>query len=121
MRVRRAALVLVVAAGAAFPLAGVANAQDRDCADFATQAEAQAVLDVDSSDPNRLDADNDGEACEDLPAGVATSNDDDEDAPAATSNDDDNSDNGDGSDDADQVSVKPQGGVATGDGSTATE
>jgi hypothetical protein len=40
---------------------------DLDCADFATQDEAQAVLDRDPSDPNRLDADNDGIPCENLP------------------------------------------------------
>jgi Excalibur calcium-binding domain len=39
---------------------------DLDCADFATQAEAQAEFDADTSDPNRLDADNDGIACEEL-------------------------------------------------------
>ena len=38
-----------------------------DCADFATQQQAQAVLESDPSDPNRLDADNDGEACETYP------------------------------------------------------
>ena len=37
---------------------------DLDCADFATQEEAQAVLERDPSDPNGLDADNDGIACE---------------------------------------------------------
>jgi hypothetical protein len=37
---------------------------DLDCADFATQPEAQAELDADPSDPNGLDADNDGVACE---------------------------------------------------------
>jgi hypothetical protein len=37
---------------------------DRDCADFATKEEAQAVLDTDSADPHRLDADDDGLACE---------------------------------------------------------
>ena len=36
---------------------------DLDCADFATRAEAQAALDRDPSDPNGLDADNDGIAC----------------------------------------------------------
>jgi hypothetical protein len=41
MRVRRAAIVAVVAAGAMLPFAGVASAQDRDCSDFSTQAEAQ--------------------------------------------------------------------------------
>ena len=40
---------------------------DLDCADFATQEEAQAVLRRDPSDPNGLDADNDGIACENLP------------------------------------------------------
>ena len=42
---------------------------DLDCADFATQREAQAVLDRDPSDPNNLDADNDGVACDDLVPG----------------------------------------------------
>lgn len=37
---------------------------DLDCADFATQAEAQAEFDADPSDPNGLDADSDGIACE---------------------------------------------------------
>jgi LPXTG-motif cell wall-anchored protein len=40
-----------------------------NCEDFTTQSEAQAVLDADLSDPNRLDADGDGIACETLPAG----------------------------------------------------
>ena len=39
---------------------------DLDCADFATQQEAQAELERDLSDPNGLDADNDGIACEEL-------------------------------------------------------
>jgi Excalibur calcium-binding domain len=39
---------------------------DLDCNDFATQEEAQAVLNQDPSDPNRLDEDNDGTACETL-------------------------------------------------------
>lgn len=42
-----------------------AQSGDLDCSDFDTQAQAQAVYDQDPSDPNRLDADNDGEACED--------------------------------------------------------
>lgn len=40
---------------------------DLDCADFDTQDEAQEVLDADPGDPHRLDADNDGVACESLP------------------------------------------------------
>ncbi len=51
---------------------GVTTAEeDLDCADFATQAEAQAELDADPSDPNDLDADADGVACEDF-FGAAT-------------------------------------------------
>lgn len=42
------------------------SAGDLDCVDFTTQQEAQAVYDQDPSDPNGLDADNDGEACEDF-------------------------------------------------------
>jgi len=42
---------------------------DLDCADFATQEEAQAEFEKDTSDPNGLDADNDGKACEELPSG----------------------------------------------------
>ncbi len=45
--------------------------EDLDCADFATQAEAQANLDADPSDPNNLDADDDGVACEDFFSGAA--------------------------------------------------
>jgi hypothetical protein len=37
-----------------------------NCADFSSQAQAQAELDRNPSDPNNLDADNDGEACEDF-------------------------------------------------------
>jgi len=42
---------------------------DLDCADFATQEEAQAEWEKDRSDPNGLDADTDGIACEELPPG----------------------------------------------------
>ncbi|MBK3644565.1 excalibur calcium-binding domain-containing protein [Streptomyces sp. MBT33] len=59
------ALALLATVG---PAAAVAHAQsDRDCSDFVFQEEAQAVFDSDPSDPDRLDADNDGIACEDLP------------------------------------------------------
>ena len=64
-------------------LPGTAFAQqDLDCPDFATEAEAQAVYDADPSDPNRLDGDNDGFACEDsgLPAGGGGDGDRDTDA-----------------------------------------
>jgi hypothetical protein len=50
-----------------------ASAQtDLNCSDFSTQAEAQAELDRDTSDPYNLDADNDGIACEELSSGTGT-------------------------------------------------
>jgi hypothetical protein len=46
-----------------------AAAQDAfNCTDFTYQEDAQAVFDRDPSDPNNLDDDNDGIACEDLPS-----------------------------------------------------
>jgi len=51
---------------------GPALAQDDlDCADFSSQEEAQAELERDPSDPNNLDADDDGIACEDFDYGGA--------------------------------------------------
>lgn len=38
-----------------------------DCSDFYNQEQAQAVLNADRSDPNYLDGDYDGIACERLP------------------------------------------------------
>lgn len=61
---------------------------DRDCPAFASQADAQAALDADPSDPERLDADRDGVACESL--------------------------FGEPDSDDQQVEVHPVGGVATG-------
>lgn len=46
-------------------LPSTAAAKDYDCADFSNQAEAEEYLLP--GDPYRLDADNDGVACEDLP------------------------------------------------------
>lgn len=40
---------------------------DCNCSDFATQADAQAVLDAFEGDPHGLDRDKDGVACESLP------------------------------------------------------
>jgi hypothetical protein len=66
---RKLVLVTVVLVAAVGLLAGPAVAQegDLDCKDFNSQAEAQAKLDEDRSDPHRLDADNDGQACETFP------------------------------------------------------
>lgn len=44
----------------------VSPSGDLDCPDFNSQQEAQAVYNQDTSDPNGLDADNDGLACEDF-------------------------------------------------------
>jgi micrococcal nuclease len=46
---------------------------DRDCADFDSQVEAQEVLEDDLSDPHGLDGDSNGVACEELPAGGTAS------------------------------------------------
>ena len=80
---------VVLAATASVLFTGTASASaDRDCPDFATQAEAQAAFDAVPGDPERLDQDGDGIACEDLTPGGAE----------------------------DQVAA-PAGGVAAGDGS----
>ena len=49
-------------------LGSPAWAQDDDlnCDDFSSQAAAQREYEKDRSDPNNLDADNDGQACEDF-------------------------------------------------------
>lgn len=65
--------LMVLASGAAL-LLGPEDAADAqtdpfDCADFATQEEAQAEYDSDPSDPSGLDADSDGIACEELGSG----------------------------------------------------
>lgn len=98
MRIRTFAAATLVAVVAALPLAGTAFAADRDCADFASQAEAQAALQP--GDPERLDRDDDGIACETHQYAAAASS------------------SGSGSDSSgdDQVDVKPTGGVETGGG-----
>jgi MYXO-CTERM domain-containing protein len=116
MRFRHALTVAVLTAAGTLPLAGAAYAQpDRDCADFASQAEAQEALDGSVGDPERLDANDDGVACESFfREAAATSA-----APTTTAAprtsapeaEDDEEEEG-------QVTVLPQGGVDTGDGST---
>lgn len=76
MHMRR--VIVAMSVLALMALAPMASAQDDlNCSDFSSQPEAQAVLDADPSDPNRLDGDNDGIACEDLPGGASAPNDDD--------------------------------------------
>ena len=91
MRSRRNAAAGVLATGMLVLFAAPASAAvDLNCEDFASQAEAQVVLDGNPSDPNGLDADDDGQACEEFTYGTSG-----------------------------QVATPPAGGVATGDGSTA--
>ena len=82
------------------------STRDRDCADFDSQAEAQAVLDDDPSDPERLDADDDGIACESF--GYA---DEVETVPAAVT------EHESAPSDHDSTPAYPVGGVEAGDGS----
>jgi micrococcal nuclease len=48
------------------PSAGSGADSNLDCANFDTHEEAQRVLEEDPSDPNYLDGDGDGVACEEL-------------------------------------------------------
>lgn len=59
-------LAMLVFSPAAF---AQSEENDLDCSDFDTQEEAQAVYDQNTNDPNNLDADGDGVACESLPSG----------------------------------------------------
>lgn len=103
MRIRSTAVATVLFAGISIPMAGTALAADvYNCDDFASQEEAQAVFDQDTTDPNQLDDDDDSIACETLPSGGTS---------AADDSDDDDS----------QVTTRPSGSVAAGDGSSAAE
>jgi micrococcal nuclease len=48
---------------------------DKNCEDFSSQAAAQAELERDPTDPNNLDGDSDGQACEDFDYGSGSSDD----------------------------------------------
>ena len=66
---RRTALLLIAAVALALSAAPAALAQaDKDCADFSSQAEAQAYFEANGGSPannvDNLDADHDGQACE---------------------------------------------------------
>lgn len=67
MRPIKILLSSAIAVLAVFALAPAHASADYDCADFATQEEAQEYLLP--GDPYRLDGDDDGIACEDLPPG----------------------------------------------------
>jgi MYXO-CTERM domain-containing protein len=116
MRFRHALTVAVLTVAGTLPLAGAAHAQpDRDCADFASQAEAQEALDGTVGDPQRLDANDDGVACESyFRDAAATTTQTTDPAPTSAPAEEDQ----DEQDDPGQVRVLPRGGVDTGDGST---
>ena len=61
---RRLLLLLATAAMAMLVAAPALAQDDLNCDDFGSQAEAQAELRANPSDPNGLDAKNDGVACE---------------------------------------------------------
>ena len=115
MRFRSTITTGALAAALVFPMSGTALAQDLDCSDFGTQAEAQATFDADPSDPNGLDADDDSLACEDGTGDGSTP------APSpespATEDEDDAAPTTGGGDD--QVEQQPSGGVEAGDGSAS--
>ena len=100
-----AAAGFLLTAAVSFGFSGPAHAADLNCADFATQAEAQVVLVADPSDPNQLDANHNGVACENYlyaPSSATSTTA----SPAPRSG---------------QVSTRPAGAVAAGDGSSAAD
>jgi hypothetical protein len=72
------AFLLITALVLALSAAPAALAQDgdKDCADFASQAEAQSYFEANGGSPtnnvDNLDADHDGQACEDFDYGDGT-------------------------------------------------
>jgi hypothetical protein len=100
-----AAAGVLITAALSLGFTGTATAADLNCSDFTTQAAAQAELDKDRTDPNGLDRDKDGIACETLPG-----------ANAAQPISEDDTVIGAG-----QVSARPAGAVAAGDGSSSGE
>jgi hypothetical protein len=107
MRIRRSLAVLTLTAGLFVSMGGPAlAADDLNCDDFSSQVQAQATFDADPSDPNNLDEDDDGQACEDFNYGST--------AGTGTGTGIGTGGGGNG-----QVATPPAGGVATGDGSSA--
>lgn len=70
---RRLALLVLVLLATSLMGVSPASATDMDCADFATQADAQAFfIAAGAGDPHQLDYDGDGLACEDNPCPCST-------------------------------------------------
>lgn len=121
--VRRALLTSAIVCGALFAASPMAIAQNtKNCSDFTYQEEAQEVFDAVPGDPHRLDENNDGVACENLPhRPVAQPSPTPTATPAdpapSTTKPKPSTKKPSGS----QVKVKPVGGVATGDGSSSSD
>lgn len=63
----RSVAALVLAGGLVMMTGAPAYAvDDQNCDDFATQTDAQAHFNADPSDPDRLDANDNGQACEEF-------------------------------------------------------
>ena len=101
-----AAAGVIFTAALSLGVSGTAHAADTyNCPDFVSQADAQAVYNANPSDPNQLDRDNDAQACEDHdyvanPGTVTSAM-----ALGTTS----------------QVTSRPAGAVAAGDGSSSSD
>ncbi|MGK3199806.1 excalibur calcium-binding domain-containing protein [Amycolatopsis sp. MEPSY49] len=95
-------------------------AADLDCGDFQYQEDAQAVLDQDKSDPNHLDDDKDGIACEARPhrpqQNTSTPTSERPSTTTKTHTVPKTTTTAKKSTTGNQVKVKPVGGVATGGG-----
>ena len=72
--------------------------QGLDCDDYDSQTEAQAALEADPTDPNVLDEDNDGEACETFDYGDDTGSASPDPDDGTTTGPSEQYDGGDGSD-----------------------
>ena len=99
-----AAAGVLFTAALSLTFSGTAQAADLNCSDFATQPEAQAAYDATPGDPNNLDRDDDGIACETLASGGSGQAEDGTTMRASG-----------------QVANRPVGAVAAGDGSSATD
>ncbi|SNS09637.1 Excalibur calcium-binding domain-containing protein [Geodermatophilus saharensis] len=103
-----AAAGVLFTAALSFGFAGTAHAADRDCPDFPSQAAAQAAYDAVPGDPERLDGDDDGVACEDYAY-----------APASSTTGTQAGSTGGATTGGAQVATRPAGAVAAGDGSAS--
>jgi hypothetical protein len=101
MRIMARTLLAVLVVGGALALSGPALAHGHNCSDYSTSAEATSAMGA--GDPDNLDADDDGIACESLPAGASSSGD------------------GSMSGSDDDMSGVPSGGVDAGMGGTASD